>query len=397
MGQLSLFQMPFSEFGLKDAVSEALLQEVNNTSVNQFSIENSLEAAIKSHIQSGLKNASFNGQCPTCPPNNGLRTKFILTLQIQINYRVSFKAGLHAGLEFGNSWSSINSSAHLSFYNSGLGTPIYDNNKEKRKLVVDTTVALNVTIGNERGKGNPMKQYLINYDTPMPVENTYSDWSVGYGQAFTWNSAINNHKFDLKDVQRQGIWNVRVGNFALSTNNDTDRKPYFGGGTDYGYTGGLILSFDVARLGIIEAVHQTFTGKYRDKATVEERREELANQIENIEKDKTLSKDEKERIIKVLKEELKEFLKKNPLHTQDDTQKKYNKAVNLFGIRRDGNSIRLEVETGGYAQDHIHQGDDLKIGNWKIFEPVLDLKFDFEKIRSINNKPKIWIEKAFQY
>ncbi len=92
---------------------------------------------------------------------------------------------------------------------------------------------------------------------------------------------------------------------------------------------------------------------------------------------------------------MKAFLREYPLHTQDDTQRKYNKAVNFFGIRRDGNSIRLEVETDGYMQDYIHQGKDLKIGNWKIFESVLDLKFDFEKIRSMNNKPKIWIEKAF--
>ncbi|AYW36334.1 hypothetical protein D8L92_02730 [Capnocytophaga canimorsus] len=383
--------MPFSEFGLKDAVSEALLQEVNNTSVNQFSIENSLEAAIKNHIQSELKNTSFNGQCPTCPPNNGLRTKFMLTLQIQINYRVSFKAGLHAGLEYRSGDFYTNQSLHFSFGNSGLGTPIYTNDREKRMMVVDATVYLGVGIG--KGEAKPMNQYVINYDTPMPVKNTFK-YSGSYGQALTWNSAIN-QRFDLNDVQRQGIWNVRVGDFALSTNNDTDRAPYFGGGTDYGYTGGLILSFDVARFGIFELVHQTFTGKYIETNEIEKKREELAIQIENVGKDKTLSKNEKERIINTLREELRAFLRENPFHTQDDTQRRYNKAVNFFGIRRDANSIRLEVETGGYMQDYIHQGKDFKIGNWKIFKPVLDLKFDFEKNRSMDNKPKIWIEKAF--
>ncbi len=270
MNTLSLLKIPFSDFQLKDALSYGLKQGMNTPLVDKFSIESSLEAAVKSHIQKELKNTSFSGQCPTCPPNVGLRTNLMLTLQIQIGYKVSFKAGLHAGLEFGNNWSSVNSSAHLSLYNSGLGTPIYDNNKEKRKMVVDVTVALNVMVGNERGKGSPMKQYLINYDTPMPVENTFSDWSVGYGQALTWNSAIN-QRFDLKEVQRQGIINVRVGDFSLSTNNDTDRKPYFGGGTDYGYTGGLILSFNVARFGTFEIGHQTFTGKYNDKASVEKK------------------------------------------------------------------------------------------------------------------------------
>ncbi|MFJ1492192.1 polymorphic toxin type 23 domain-containing protein [Capnocytophaga canis] len=374
MGRLSLFQMPFSEFGLKDAVSEALLQEINNTSVNQFSIENSLEAAIKSHIQSGLKNASFNGQCPTCPPNNGLRTKFMLTLQIQINYRVSFKAGLHAGLEFGNNWSSINSSAHLSLYNSGLGTPIYENNKEKPKLVVDATVALNAMVGNERGKGSPMKQYLINYDTPMPVENTYSDWSVGYGQAFTWNSAINNNKFDLKEVQRQGIINVRVGDFSLSTNNDTKRG-YFGGGTDHGWTGGLLLSFNVAQFGTFEVGYQNFTGKYDDKADPEKNMDMLDNLEYKKDNPLELSKRDWRKSIRRMK---KDLLNEFPYHSQDNLQKSFNRASNFLRVQKDMHSIRLDIESNGWFQNGIHN-------------LINDFKFKYDSPKPIG----IWIEKAF--
>ncbi len=395
MNTLSLFKMPFSEFQLKDTVSMALQQSIKSPLIDKFSIENQLYNAVKNNIQGQLKNLELNQDCPTCPPQNGLRTHFMVTLQVKLDYRVSFKAGIHAGLEFGNQWSSINPSAHLSLYNSGLGTPIYDNNKEKRKIVIDATVALNCMIGSSKGGGLPMNQYVINYDTPIPTQNTFSDWSVGYGQALTWNSAINK-KFDFKDIQRQGIVNLRIGNFGLSTNNDTDKFPYFGGSTDYGWTGGIILSFAVANFGVIEAGHQTFTGKYDETNEIEKRRKELAQQIEDIEKNKTLSKSEKEHKLKILKDELREFLRNNPLHTQDAIQKKYNKAINFGRIYRDGNFILFEVETGGYMQETIHQ-KGIKIGKYNIYEPVLDLNFDYSEIRSMDNKPKIWIGKSVLY
>ena len=373
MNTLSLLKVPFSDFQLKDALSYGLEQGMNTPLVDKFSIESSLEAAVKSHIQKELKNTSFSGQCPTCPPNVGLRTNLMLTLQIQIGYKVSFKAGLHAGLEFGNNWSSVNSSAHLSLYNSGLGTPIYDNNKEKRKMVVDVTVALNVMVGNERGKGMPMNQYVINYDTPIPVQNTFSDWLVGYGQALTWNSAIN-QRFDLKEVQRQGIINVRVGNFALSTNNDTKRG-YFGGGTDHGWTGGLTLSFNVARFGTFEVGYQNFTGKYDDKADPEKNMDMLDNLEYKKDNPLELSKRDWRKSIRRMK---KDLLNEFPYHSQDNLQKSFNRASNFLRVQKDMHSIRLDIESNGWFQNLIH-------------DQIGDFKFKYDNPKPIG----IWIEKAF--
>ena len=45
--------MPFSEFQLKNAVSSALQQSLNNPT--KFSIESNLEAAVKSYVQERLE------------------------------------------------------------------------------------------------------------------------------------------------------------------------------------------------------------------------------------------------------------------------------------------------------------------------------------------------------
>ena len=54
MSSTTLFEMPFSEFQLKNAVSSALQQSLNNPT--KFSIESNLEAAVRDTIQNNLGN-----------------------------------------------------------------------------------------------------------------------------------------------------------------------------------------------------------------------------------------------------------------------------------------------------------------------------------------------------
>ncbi|GIZ16180.1 hypothetical protein [Capnocytophaga catalasegens] len=359
MTKTTLLKIPYSEFEFKDAISESLQREMNKSFVNKFSIENSLGVAVKRHLQRQFINTSFNGRCPTCPPTTGLKTKFLLTLQVQINYRVSFKAGLRAGLEYQLGDFYSNQSFNFSIYNSGLGT---STSREKRPMVVDATVYLSVGIGT--GIATPMNQYSINYDTAMAVPNTFKN-SVSYGQAFTWNSAIN-EKFDLSVVQRQGIFGFRSGDFALSTNNDTKRG-YFGGGTDHGWTGGLILSFNVARLGIIEAGYQNFTGKYDEQGFQERQMDSLIK----LKEEGRIGKEE-------FKQKSEKLLFENPYHSQDDYQKSFNRASNFLRLLKDNNSIRLDVESNGWFQNGIHN-------------LINDFKFKYDNPKPIG----IWIEKAF--
>ena len=75
MSSTTLFEMPFSEFQLKNAVSSALQQSLNYPT--QFSIESNLEAAVRDTIQNSLGNIRTSEQCPTCPyPNGSFRTAF---------------------------------------------------------------------------------------------------------------------------------------------------------------------------------------------------------------------------------------------------------------------------------------------------------------------------------
>ena len=360
MSSTTLFEIPFSEFQLKNAVSSALQQSLNNPT--KFSIESNLEAVVRSYMQENLKNVRLGSQCENCPPNNGLRTNFLITLQIQIDYKISFKAGVHAGLEyrFGDFYS--NQSLNFSFYNSGLGTPIYHNSKEKQMVVVDATIYLGAGIG--KGEADAMNQYIINYDTPIPVSNTFKN-SGSYGAAFTWNSAVN-QKFNLGDVQRMGVWNFRSGDFGLSTYNDS-KKGYIGGGTDHGNTGGITLSFNIANWGNLELGYQNFTGKYNETGAPEQKMKYL----NYLRKEKVITKD-------VFKQKIEELLEKSPYHSQDNYQKSLNRASNFLRFQKDKNSIRLDVESKGWFQNSIHN-------------KIKDSQFEYDNPKPIN----LWKEDTF--
>ena len=80
----------------------------------------------------------------------------------------------------------------------------------------DVTAGAYATIGN--GKGSAHNFYTLNYNTPSPFNNTF-DCSLSYGQARTYNSAINACG-DGPGWQTQGIVGMRFGeNFSLSSNN----------------------------------------------------------------------------------------------------------------------------------------------------------------------------------
>ena len=123
-------------------------------------------------------------------------------------------------------------------------------------LQYDLTAGAYGSIGN--GTGSSHNFYTLNYNTASPFNNTF-DTSLTYGQARTFNSAINS-KGDGPGWQTQGLIGIRLGeNFSFSSNNDA--KSY---GTslifkdknsDAGWTGGIILN-----AGGIEAGYQNFSG-----------------------------------------------------------------------------------------------------------------------------------------
>ena len=388
MSSTTLFEMPFSEFQLKNAVSSALQQSLNNPT--KFSIESNLEMAVRNCMQENLKNLRLGSQCENCPFPLGIKSGFGAYLVIELNYRIRFRAGINAGVEFrAGAISNINF-ANINIYNSGLGTPIYENNKQKRMYIVEAVMGTSLFIGTNYGEGLSMDNYSINSHNTMSIPNTYKGVSLGYGKAISWNSVLDKEKIYLEDFQRQGIWNVRLGNIEISTNNDTARFPYFGGGTDYANTGGIIFSFAIADFNI-KYSNQTYTGDYNKEGPSEREREKFIKRMEEIEENNFLTKSEKEDRINKEKDSLSEYLEKNPYHTQSNFQKNFNNTIQSLSFKKGNNEISLEFETGSWPQDRIHQGREKN--NRKI-NGIQDLKFDFEKIRS-QIKTKVCVKRSF--
>ena len=190
-------------------------------------------SSLKRHAESALQHwagelqaAGGNGGEP---PGDGLRVS--IGLQLLVSYKIAMR--LNAAVAYGRRFSnnaSTSLSAHFSAYNGGLGTALRHN-----RLVVDLSAAALLTVG--WGNDTPLQSYALNYHTPIPLLNDFSG-SVSYGQALSWNSALNENEFSLDRLQRQGLIGLRVCDVNISTNNDTT-KLYQGGGTDMGWTGGL--------------------------------------------------------------------------------------------------------------------------------------------------------------
>lgn len=370
MSSTTLFEIPFSEFQLKNAVSSALQQSLNNPT--KFSIESNLEAAVRDTIQNSLGNIKQGNVCPFCPPFGGnLDGALMIFFQIGIGYRPAISAGIHAGLEYHSGDFFTNHSLHFSFYNSGIGTSIYKNSKESQVNEFDITAYWSVGIGS--GKGVPITQYVTNYREPIPIPNNYKN-SGSYGIALNLNSATNKD-LNFEKMQRMGVLNLRFNNFSLSTSNDTKSLPYKGGGTDYGHTGHLILTFPVAKLGMVEVGYENFTGPF-EIGDAEIDLEALENLNYNTDNSLGLSKRNWKKEVKKNK---KNFLKTH-YHSQNASQKKLNRAVNFLRVYNGETSIRFDFESKGWLQSNIH---DLKD----------DLKYDY----SNENSMMIWFENMFKY
>ncbi|WP_452220197.1 hypothetical protein [Lacinutrix salivirga] len=338
-------------------------------SLNDFDPKDDIDfwaqTSIKRNAESALtkisKNNNFiNNNLNPDPPNKGDGFRALFGLQILIGYKIRFKgtASIGTGYRFGDF--GITNSLHFAAYNHGLG--VGANNKN---FTVDITAAVNLTVGG--GQGVPLQSYSSNYNSPIPSLNTFKN-SFSYGQLLTWNSNINKNSFSLDDIQRQGMIGFRLGDFNVSSNNDTKRL-YFGDGGDRSWTGGISVATPLFEVGF-----QDFSGDYIKDAENEKELESLKKQIKKI-KNSTLSKDEKKKQLDVLKKELKIYTNNNDnknFHTQTKFQQNLNKASTYFRINNNGNNATIDFIGDAWLQNAIHKG-------------IKDLRFDYQ-----HKKIDIW-------
>ncbi len=189
-----------------------------------------------------------DGRCPECP-SFGLRLGFNVGLG---SNGINFNVTTSVGLEYKTPNFQAVAFASASVYGGEqLGT-----SSMTRGLQFDLTAGAYASIGS--GSGKPNNFYTLNSNTASPFDNTF-DISFTYGQARTFNSAINADK-DGPGWQTQGIVGLRFGeNFSLSSNNDANS---YGTGlifndtdSDAGWTGGIVLN-----IAGIEAGYQNFSG-----------------------------------------------------------------------------------------------------------------------------------------
>jgi hypothetical protein len=130
-------------------------------------------------------------------------------------------------------------------------------------LQYDFTAGGYASVGS--GSGSPHNFYTLNYNTASPFSNTF-DTSFSYGQARTFNSAIN-AMGDGPGWQTQGIVGARFGeNFSFSSNNDANSYGtsliFNDTGSDAGWTGGIVFN-----AGGVEAGYQNFSGYWPEFGT----------------------------------------------------------------------------------------------------------------------------------
>ncbi|MBM0656964.1 hypothetical protein JMN12_10475 [Capnocytophaga genosp. AHN8471] len=354
MSSTTLFEMPFSEFQLKNAVSSALQQSLNYPT--QFSIESNLEAAVKSYVQERLEGMEVIGQSTNpSPPNFGIKTGFYVALEITLNYKMKldYRATAGAGIQcqFGNL--ATNHSAMFSFIRSSEGAGV----SKYKNISIDVVLSSSIVLG--KGEGMPMNNYTINYNLPEPIPNNF-EISGAIGQAITYNSAIN-EVFSLNNLQRQGYYNVRINNISFSTNNDS--RFYGGGNTDFGWTGGFIVSFLLLSGELIEGGYQNFTGRYNENGEPEEKLNQLEALKKDVKKDKTLNSKQRNLLKSEINQNIDDVLSEYIYHTQDSIQKSFNKAPTFirisninprFRINNNNSRIQLDFELDGWGQNGLH-------------------------------------------
>jgi len=339
-------------FSLKSLETE-VWSSLHN-SINEFDPSASADFWAKTSLREKAENAlaniaknneftSINSDSPIDPPNNGNGFRATFGLQLSIGYKVSVRAtaNIGTGHRFGDF--GVTNSLHFAGANS-------------KKFVIDITAALNLTVGG--GQGVPLQSYATNYNSPIPNLNTFQN-SFSYGQLLTWNSNVNKNQFSLEDIQRQGMIGFRLGDVNVSSNNDTKRF-YGGGGRDDSWTGGISIVTPVLEVGF-----QDFSGDYVHDAPTEQELEDLKQKIKDVKKDDSLSKEEKQKKIEPLDEDLR-TLTNNNLHTQTEYQKNLNKASTYFRINNNnGYNATIDLIGPAWLQNVIHRG-------------IKDLRFEYE-------------------
>ncbi len=151
----------------------------------------------------------------------------------------------------------------------------------------------------------------------------------------------------------------RLGNFNISSNNDTKRF-YFGDGGDRSWTGGISVSTPILEVGF-----QDFSGKFLKEATNETELKALKNKIKEIKKS-NLSKNEKKKEIAIIEKEII-ILMDNNLHTQTAYQQNLNKASTYFRINSNGYHTTLDFIGDAWLQN-------LYIVKSKIYGLIMSIK-----------------------
>lgn len=342
----SLYLMPELNASINESINFSVMQMGHQSKNPSFDLQNNLKTNLENSLHNWRSNfKTANASCPTCPnpPGYGFRVNF--GLQILLDFKIRFKGNV--GLGYGQRWGDVAvvTALNASIYNHGLGTAV-----NSRELVIDVTAATYLTVGG--GKGTPLTTNTLNYNSPSPILNDFKN-SFTYGQLVTWNSALNEKRFSLTDVQREGMIGFRLGDFNVSSNNDTKRI-FQGGGTDKGWTGGVSIVTPLFEVGF-----QDFTGDFQ-KLEQEDKRDKLIDGIKKMKKSGLSSKTQ----IEALEFELL-LLTKGKFHKQSPYQKSLNKASNYFRFKNNGTDLTIDFVGDAWLQNEIHKA-------------IKDFKFEYD-------------------
>ncbi|WP_136666717.1 hypothetical protein [Flavobacterium sp. H122] len=338
----TLFKLPELNDLINRSLETSVMQLGYQSIEPSFELQNNLKNNLETSLQNWSSNfKTANTNCPTCPnpPGYGFRVNF--GLQILVDFKIRLKANL--GIGYGQRYGDFAGVGALnaSIYNHGLGTPV--NGKD---FVVDITAATYLTVGGSNG--TPLTSYTLNYNSPSPILNDFKN-SFTYGQLVTWNSALNEKRFSLADLQRQGMIGFRLGDFNVSSNNDT---LYYGGDAgDKGPTGNISIVTP-----LFEAGFQDFTGKYWDEGN-----------------DKLTNDDEWRKF-----NEKNDINSSNFMHRQSNFQKSLNKASTYFRFNTsNGENLTIDFIGDAWLQNGIHRA-------------IKDFRFDYNF-----KDTDIWIGKSW--
>ncbi|MCV6630003.1 MAG: hypothetical protein OIF50_09105 [Flavobacteriaceae bacterium] len=346
--QYSLFHLPDVQSEIDSALRSSMSEINQSKSTSKAQVESALKWNLRRTMQSYVQRMQTGGGMaqagPGDPPGTGFRVTF--GLQLLVSYKLRFKANVNLG--YGKRFGAVagNTSMHFSVYNSGLGTPVGSS-----KPSIDISVAANLIVGG--GEGMPLQSYALNYDTPIPMLNNF-DYSLRYGQLYTWNAALHNNQFSLDRLQREGLIGFRLGNVNVSSNNDTKRA-YFGGGTDKGWTGGISIVTPMFEVGF-----QDFSGDYlrelRGGGIIPEVEiRDLKKEMKELLKKNSFNNQK----VKEIKREYDEKIRKitnSKYHTQTPSQKRLNKASTYLRFNlQNGNFTQVDIEGAAWLQNFIHR------------------------------------------